>query len=171
MLSHSGPLVLAHCLLYVVVLPFGYGTSEDCELMQLKTVLESSPQTRMPSCGHLTIYSSPRVTLVHLPANLIRLGLWVTRQAVPQLLVHIGNSLVMSLLAFLEHLLGMCNLHLAGLLVILGSHTLGLGGPAPKPFLSVLIYSTRCEYDILNVFLKKNSSWSYLGFLVVCHLC
>ena len=40
-----------------------------------------------------------------------------------------------------------------------------IGGPAqkmaifqmvPKPFLSVHIFSTRCEYDILNVLLKKN---------------
>ncbi len=47
-----------------------------------------------------------------------------------------------------------------------------LGGPAPKmpffqmvpkPFLSVLIYSTRCEYDILKVLLKKKSRTYLLG--------
>ncbi len=43
MLLHSGLLGLAHCLLYVEPLPFGCISSEDCELMQLKTVLESSP--------------------------------------------------------------------------------------------------------------------------------
>jgi hypothetical protein len=43
-----------------------------------------------------------------------------------------------------------------------------------KPFLSVLIYSTRCEYDILKVLLKKNdqnppvdsvkhASWDFYG--------
>ena len=73
-----------------------------------------------------------------------------------------------------------------------------LGGPAQKmsffqmvtkPFLSVLIYSTRCEYDILKVLLKKNdqnppvgsvkhrsrdfyglSCWILMVFTVVCHL-
>jgi hypothetical protein len=43
MLMHSGPLGLAHCLLNVVLLPFGRVSSEDCELMQLETVSESSP--------------------------------------------------------------------------------------------------------------------------------
>jgi hypothetical protein len=36
-----------------------------------------------------------------------------------------GNSLVVSLLGFLEHLLGMHEIQLAGLLVILGECTLG----------------------------------------------
>jgi hypothetical protein len=43
------------------------------------------------------------------------LGLQITGQEVPQLLVHLGDCLVVSLLGFLEHLLGLLNLHLAGL--------------------------------------------------------
>jgi hypothetical protein len=68
----------------------------------------------MPSFGHLTIYYSPRVTLVHLVADVIPMGLCVTGQQVPQLLMCLGDCLVVSLLGFLEHLLGMLNLHLAG---------------------------------------------------------
>ncbi len=52
MLMHSGPLGLVHRLLNVVLLPFGRISSEDYELMQLKTVLESSPRMWMPSCSH-----------------------------------------------------------------------------------------------------------------------
>ncbi len=74
-MMHSGPLGLVHCLLNVMPLPFGRVSSEDCELIQLKTVLESNPQTGTLPCGHLTIHSSPQVTLVHLVANLIILGL------------------------------------------------------------------------------------------------
>jgi hypothetical protein len=91
------PLGLRQRLLYVEPLPFGQVSSEDCELMQLDTVSESSPQTRMPFFGHLTIHSGPQVTLVHLAANLILLGLRVTRQEVPQKLIHCGNSLIVSL--------------------------------------------------------------------------
>ncbi len=69
----------------------------------------------MPTFGHLTIHSSPRVTLVHLAANGIPLGLQIARQEVSQLLVDFGNCLVMSLLELLEQLLGLLNLHLAGL--------------------------------------------------------
>ncbi len=76
MLSHSRPLGLAHRLLYVELLPFGHVSSEDCELMKLKTVSGSSPKKRTPSCGYLTIHSSPQVMLVHLAANPIPLGLW-----------------------------------------------------------------------------------------------
>ncbi len=119
MLPHSGPLGLAHCLLYVEPLPFGHISSEDCELLQLKTVSESSPRVWMPSFGNITIYSSTQVTLVHLAANAIPLGLRVTRQEVPQKLVRLGNRLVVSLLGFLEHLLGLLNLQLVGLHVIL----------------------------------------------------
>jgi hypothetical protein len=43
MLLHSGPLGLAHHLLNVKPLPFGNISSEDRELMELKTVSESSP--------------------------------------------------------------------------------------------------------------------------------
>ncbi len=67
--------------------------------MQLKTVLKGSPHSWMPSFGHLYIYSSPRVTLVHLAANAIRLGLHVTGQDVPQKLIRLGNCLVVSLLS------------------------------------------------------------------------
>jgi hypothetical protein len=68
----------------------------------------------MPAFDHLTIYCSPRVTLVHLAADAISLGLCVAGQQVPQLLIRLGNCLVVSLLGFLEHLLGLLNLHLAG---------------------------------------------------------
>ncbi len=115
MLSHSGPLGLAHCLLNVEPMPFGSVSTEDRELMQLKSVSEGHPRAWTPPFGHLTLYSSPQVTLVHLAANAIPLGLQITRQEVPQLLVHLSNCLVVSLLGFLEHLLGLLNLHHAGL--------------------------------------------------------
>ncbi len=51
---------------------------------------------------------------MHLAADTIPLGLGVTRQQVPQLLVRLSNCLVVSLLGFLEHLLSLLNLHLAG---------------------------------------------------------
>ncbi len=68
----------------------------------------------MPTFGHLTVYCSPRVTLVHLAADGIPLGLCVAGQQVPQLLVQLGNCLVVSLLGLLEHLLSLLNLHLVG---------------------------------------------------------
>ncbi len=49
-----------------------------------------------------------------LAADAIPLGLHVTGQQVPQLLVRLGDCLVVSFLGFLEHLLGLLNLHLAG---------------------------------------------------------
>ncbi len=52
--------------------------------------------------------------LVHLAADAIPLGLCVTGQQVPQLLVRLGNCLIVSLLGLLEHLLGLLNLHLVG---------------------------------------------------------
>jgi hypothetical protein len=88
--------------------------------MQLKTVLESSPHVWMPSFGNFTIHFSPRVTLVHLAANVIPLGLHITGQEVPQKLVHLSNFLAVSFLGFLEHLLGLLNLQQAGLHIILG---------------------------------------------------
>ncbi len=57
---------------------------------------------------------SPRVTLVHLVADAIPLGLCVAGQQDPQLLVRLGDCLVVSLLGLLEHLLSLLNLHLAG---------------------------------------------------------
>ncbi len=105
-LMHSGPLGLDHYLLNVVTLPFCCVISEDWELVQLETNLESSPWTQTPSCGHSTIHSSPRVTLMHLDANPILLGLQITGQEVPQKLVPHGNRLIVSLLSFFEHLLG-----------------------------------------------------------------
>jgi hypothetical protein len=69
----------------------------------------------MPNFGHLTIYSSPRVVLVHLAADAIPFRLCITGQEAPQLLVRLGDCLVVSLLGFLEHLLSLLNLHLAGL--------------------------------------------------------
>ncbi len=115
MLSLSGPLGLAHRLLYVKPLSFGSVSSEDRELMQLKTVSESSPRAWMHSFGNFTVYSSPRVTLVHLAANTIPLRLCVTRQEVTQKLVSLGDCCVMSLLNFLKHLLRLLNLQLVGI--------------------------------------------------------
>ncbi len=68
----------------------------------------------MPTFGHLTVHCSPRVTLVHLAANAIPLGLCVARQQVPQLLVGLSDRLVVSLLGFLEHLTSLLNLYLVG---------------------------------------------------------
>jgi hypothetical protein len=82
--------------------------------MQLKTVQEGRPHSRMPTFGHLTVYCSPRVTLMHLAADAIPLGLCVAGQQVSQLLVQLGDCLVMSVLGFLVHLLGLLNLHLVG---------------------------------------------------------
>jgi hypothetical protein len=67
----------------------------------------------MPPFSPLTIHSSLRVTLVHLMANVIKLGLQIARQEVSQLLVDFGNCLIMSLLEILKQLLGLLNLHLA----------------------------------------------------------
>jgi hypothetical protein len=113
MLSHSGPLGLAHHLLNVEPLPFGSVGTEDFELMQLKTVQEGRPRSRTPTFGHLTVHCSPQVMPVHLAADAIPLGLCVARQQVPQLLVHLGDYLILSFLGFLEHLSSLLNLYLA----------------------------------------------------------
>jgi hypothetical protein len=68
----------------------------------------------MPTLGHLTVHCSQIVMLVHLAADAIPLGLCISGQQVPQLLVRLSNFLVVSLLGFLEHLLDLLNLHLAG---------------------------------------------------------
>ncbi len=52
--------------------------------------------------------------LVHLGADAIPLRLCIAGQQVPQLLVRLGDCLVMSLLGFLEHLNSLHNLHLVG---------------------------------------------------------
>jgi hypothetical protein len=52
--------------------------------------------------------------LVHLAADAIPLGMCIAGQQVPQLLVRLGDCLVVSLLGFLEHLTSLLNLHLAG---------------------------------------------------------
>jgi hypothetical protein len=52
--------------------------------------------------------------LMHLAADAIPLGLCIARQQVPQLLIQLGDCLVVSLLGLLEHLLSLLNLHLAG---------------------------------------------------------
>ena len=52
--------------------------------------------------------------LVHLVADAIPLGLCVAGQQVLQLLVQLGNCLVVSLLGFSEHLMSLLNLHLGG---------------------------------------------------------
>ena len=134
MLLHSGPLGLAHCLLNLEPLTFGSVSTEDRELMQLKTVSERHPRTWTPTCSHLIVYSSPQVMPVHLPANAIPLGLRITRQGVPQKLVHLGNCLVVSLLGFLEHLLGLLNLQLAGLHIIIRQD----GSLGPSSFQEIL---------------------------------
>jgi hypothetical protein len=82
--------------------------------MQLEKVQEGHPRSRTPTFGHLTIYCNPRVKLVHLAADAIPLGLCVTGQQVPQLLIRLGDCLVMSLLGLLEHTLSLLNLQLAG---------------------------------------------------------
>jgi hypothetical protein len=87
MLSHSGPLGFGHRLLNVEPLPFGSVSTKDHELMQLKTFQEGHPPSRTPTFGHLIVHCIPRVTLVHLTADAIPLGLCVARQQVPQLLV------------------------------------------------------------------------------------
>jgi hypothetical protein len=115
MLLQSGLLGLKHRLLNVEPLPFGCISTEDCKLMYLKTVLEGHSCSRTPPFGHLTIHYSPQVTLMHLAANAIPLGPQIAGQKVSQLLVDIGNYLVMILLEILEQLLGLLNLHLAGL--------------------------------------------------------
>jgi hypothetical protein len=115
MLSHSGPLGLAHRLLNVELLLFGSVSTKDHELMQLKTVQEGHPRLRTPTFGHLTVYCSPQVTLVHLAADAIPVGLCIAGQQVPQLLVPLGDYLVVSSLGFLEHLGSLLILHLAGL--------------------------------------------------------
>ncbi len=51
---------------------------------------------------------------VHLAADAIPLALCIAGQQVLQLLVQLGDCLVMSLLGLLEHLLGLLNLHLVG---------------------------------------------------------
>ncbi len=122
---HGGPLGLVHPLLNLVMLPFGCVSSEDRELMKLKTVLEGSPRMQTPPCGHLTIHSSPQVTLAYLAANLIPLGLRITRQEIPQKLIRLGISPVVSLPGFFEHLLGLAELQLASLLIFLELKPLG----------------------------------------------
>jgi hypothetical protein len=71
----------------------------------------------MPTFGHLTVCSSSQVALVHLMAEAIPLGLCITGQEVPQLLIYLDNCLVVSLLGFLEHLLSLLNLYLVGLTI------------------------------------------------------
>jgi hypothetical protein len=56
---------------------------------------------------------------VHLAADVIPLKLQATGQKVSQELISLGNCLVVLLLGFLEHLLGLLDLQLAGLHVII----------------------------------------------------
>ncbi len=72
--------------------------------------------------------------LVHLAADAIPLGLCVSGQQVPQLLVRLGDCLVVSLLAFLEHLGSLLNLHLAGRNI----HRRQDGVPRLRGFLEIL---------------------------------
>jgi hypothetical protein len=57
---------------------------------------------------------------VLLAANEIPLGLRITGQEVPQKFIRLGNYLVVNLLGFLEHLLSLPNVQLAGLHIVLG---------------------------------------------------
>ncbi len=113
MLSHSDPLGLAHRLPNIKLLLLSCVSTEDRELMQLKTVQEEHPRLRTPTFGNFTVYCSPRVVLVHLVADAIPLRLCVTRQQIPQLLIGLGDCLVVSILGLLEHLGSLLNLHLA----------------------------------------------------------
>ncbi len=142
MLLHSGPLGLAHCLLNIEPLPFCCVSTEDCELMQLEIVQEGRPGSRTPTFSHFTIYCSLQVTLVHLAADAIPLGLCVAGQQVPQMLVRLSNCLVVSLLGFLEHLLGLLNLHLAGCNI----YTCWEGVLRTRGFLEIL----QCIQQFLN---------------------
>jgi hypothetical protein len=138
MLPHCGPLGgLAHRLLFVELLTFGSISSEDRELMQLEMVSESSPHAWTFSFGNFTVYSSPKVTLVHLAANAILLGLCVTRQEVSQKLVLFGDCLIVSLLGFMEHLFGLLNLQFAGPHIIIG----GDGSLGPSSLQEILQHS------------------------------
>ncbi len=78
----------------------------------------------------------------HLATNAIPLGLQVTGQEVPQKLVRLGNYLVVSLLNFLEHLLGLLNLQLAGLHIILRQD----GSPGQSSLQEIL----KCSSQLFN---------------------
>ncbi len=72
--------------------------------------------------------------LMHLVADTIPLGLRVTGQQVPQLLVRLGGCLVVSLLGFLEHMLCLLNLHLVGRNI----NACQYGFPRTRGFLEIL---------------------------------
>jgi hypothetical protein len=116
----------------------------------------------------------PKSQAVHLAAKAIPLELQITGQEVPQLLIRVGNCLLVLLLGFLEHLLGLLNLHLAGLHVniqqdsVLGPSSLQgtlqclgqlcnslskLSAPCIQPLL--LDDSKDCN-DVCKVFLSVN---------------
>ncbi len=122
-------------------------STEDRELMQLKTVLEGHPHVWTPLFGHLTVHSSPRVMLVHLTANAISSGLRITKQEVNQLLVRLGDCLVVSLMGFLEHLLGLLNLHLAGLNINICWDSV----PWPSGFKEILQCLGLSHYSLSNL--------------------
>jgi hypothetical protein len=71
---------------------------------------------------------------VHLTAIAIPLGLCIAGQEVPQLLVRLGDCLIVSLLGFLEYLLGLLNLHLAGLNINIREDSV----PGPSGFKEIL---------------------------------
>jgi hypothetical protein len=81
--------------------------------------------------------------LVHLVANAIPLGLKITGQEVPRLLVRLGDCLVVSLLGFMEHLLGLINLHLAGLNVNISQDSV----PQPSSFKGILQHLRLSHYS------------------------
>jgi hypothetical protein len=79
--------------------------------------------------------------LLHIVANTIPLGLQITRQEVPQLLIHLGNCLVVQLLGFLEHLLGLLELQPRASMS-LSNKTVTFDPAASRRFFSVLDYFT-----------------------------
>ncbi len=119
MLLHSGPLRLVHCLLYVEPLPFGCISSEDHELVQFTTVLESSPHAWMPFFGNFTTYSKPMSCTCASCDKCNPIGSARDRKGSSSEACtswHLG----MLFLGFLEHLLGLLNLQLVSLHVVHG---------------------------------------------------
>ncbi len=76
-LAYTSPHGLAYSLLDVVPLPFGSVRGKHRELMQLDTIGKGLVTLNSASLVFLPVWTSPRVTLVHLFDDAIPLGLWV----------------------------------------------------------------------------------------------
>jgi hypothetical protein len=85
--------------------------------------------------------------LVYLAANRIPLGLRVTGQEVPPKLICLGNCLGTSLLGFLEHLLGLLDLHLVGLHVNIQQD----GDLGPSSLLEILQCPKQPHYSLAQL--------------------